>query len=224
MSEEQQRFDPIRHLTKVSGRDYLEVKWRLVWFNEVHPDGSIATEMIQHQNNSAVFKASVSWPTETGIATRTGYGSEDSGDFGDYLEKAETKAIGRALGAAGFGTQFCDDHVFGAEQGRVVDSPVERPQGRQQPDTRRYPVQPQHDQLNTSQGHTAPQDPNLITPKQVKFLHWKASDNGYTEEELHAYLKEAFGVESSKDLTKAQASKAIDYVQGIVEPQPAGVS
>jgi hypothetical protein len=128
--DEQQKpaFDPTRHLTKVSGRDYLEVKWRLVWFQDIHPSGSIVTELVQHQNSTAVFRASVSWDTGDGIATRTGYGMESSDNFGDYLEKAETKAIGRALAALGFGTQF-SAHEFGGEHenGRIADSPVSSP-------------------------------------------------------------------------------------------------
>ncbi len=46
----------------------------------------------------------------------TGYGSEAQGDFADYIEKAETKAIGRALAALGYGTQFALDFDLGGEQ------------------------------------------------------------------------------------------------------------
>src|SRR5690349_24912431 len=119
---EQSAFDPAKHLTKVSGRDYLEVKWRLVWLRSVHPDAQIETEMIEHRNNLAVFRAKVSLP---GGASATGWGSEGTDDFGDYLEKAETKALGRALAALGFGTQFCPDCDFGADRQRVGDSPVD---------------------------------------------------------------------------------------------------
>jgi hypothetical protein len=45
-------------------------------------------------------------------------------DFSDYVEKAETKSIGRALAALGFGTQFTDEEFYEGES-RVVDSPVE---------------------------------------------------------------------------------------------------
>src|SRR5687767_583632 len=114
-------FDPGRHLTRVSGSDYLEVKWRLVWLRDQHPDAILITDLVSHGDNTAVFKASITIP---GGGTATGFGSETAGDFRDYLEKAETKAIGRALAALGFGTQFCPDHEFGASVGRVVDSPV----------------------------------------------------------------------------------------------------
>ncbi len=115
------QFDPARHLTLVSGKEYLEVKWRLVWLRNEHPNAVIETELVSHHDNEAVFRAMVSIP-DGGSAT--GWGSEDARGFGDYLEKAETKAIGRALAALGFGTQFCTDFDFGAANGRVVDSPV----------------------------------------------------------------------------------------------------
>ncbi len=115
------QFDPARHLTLVSGKEYLEVKWRLVWLRNEHPNAMIETELVSHHDNEAVFRALVSIP-DGGSAT--GWGSEDARGFGDYLEKAETKAIGRALAALGFGTQFCTDFDFGAANGRVVDSPV----------------------------------------------------------------------------------------------------
>ncbi len=114
-------FDPARHLSLVSGKDYLEVKWRLVWLRSEHPDASIETELVTHANGEAIFRAQVSIP---GGGSATGWGSEDAQGFGDYIEKAETKAIGRALAALGFGTQFCADFDFGASAGRVVDSPV----------------------------------------------------------------------------------------------------
>lgn len=114
-------FDPARHLSLVSGKDYLEVKWRLVWLRSEHPDAMIETELVTHANGEAIFRAQVSIP---GGGSATGWGSEDAQGFGDYIEKAETKAIGRALAALGFGTQFCADFDFGASAGRVVDSPV----------------------------------------------------------------------------------------------------
>ncbi len=114
-------FDPSRYLSIVNGSDYLEVKWRLVWLRSEHPDAQIETELITHDGNRAVFRARVAVP-DGGSAT--GWGTEDAVNFPNYLEAAETKALGRALAALGFGTQFCPDFEFGAEEGRVVDAPV----------------------------------------------------------------------------------------------------
>lgn len=118
----EQTFDPSRYLSLVNGKEYLEVKWRLVWLRHEHPNASIDTELVSHVDNEAVFRAKVIIP-DGGSAS--GWGSEDAHGFGDYLEKAETKAIGRALAALGYGTQFCGDFDFGAAAGRVVDSPVD---------------------------------------------------------------------------------------------------
>lgn len=119
-----QAFEPSRYLTKLGPADYLEVKWRLVWFRHDHPDGVIATTDVALTDKMAVFKASVSIP---GGGSSTAFGSETRDDFKDYVEKAETKAVGRALAALGYGTQFTPDFDFGADKGRVVDSPVQRP-------------------------------------------------------------------------------------------------
>lgn len=121
-------FDPNRYLTKVKGSDYLEVKWRLVWLRDQHPDATIETDLIAHNGNHAIFRAQITLPTG---GAATGWGSEDISGFQNYIEKAETKAIGRALAALGFGTQFCDDMVYGAAEGHVVDAPVNRGGGSQ---------------------------------------------------------------------------------------------
>lgn len=118
--DEAKPFDPQVHLTKLGSKDYLEVKWRIAWLRDKHPDAHLLTNIVSHTPEEAVFCASVTIP-DGGSAT--GYGSETPGDFGDYLEKAETKAIGRALAALGFGTQFCNDFDEG---GAVTDSPVAR--------------------------------------------------------------------------------------------------
>ncbi len=106
--------------TLKTGKAYLEVKWRLVWFREQHPDWAILTEIIEANEKQAIFKASIL--TEKGNLMATAHGSETPRDFGDYFEKAETKAIGRALALIGYGTQFAPDLE---EDGRIVDSPTE---------------------------------------------------------------------------------------------------
>lgn len=98
-------FEPSRYLTKINGKggpkDYLEVKWRLVWLREKHPDANISTTLERYDSNEAVVHAFISIPNG---GSAGGLGSETKTDFNDYLEKAETKAIGRALAALGFGT------------------------------------------------------------------------------------------------------------------------
>jgi hypothetical protein len=103
-------FDPTPYMRKLGGRgggssEYLDVKHRLLWLRTEHPDAQIVTEHIRIDDSGAIFKATVSIPNG-GLAT--GHGSETAADFGDYIEKAETKALGRALNALGYGAQFAD--------------------------------------------------------------------------------------------------------------------
>jgi hypothetical protein len=102
-------FDPTPYMRQLRGRggaqEYLDVKWRLLWLRREHPDAEIITEHIKIDETSAIFKATVSVPSG---GRATGYGSETAGDFGDFIEKAETKAIGRALNALGYGAQFAE--------------------------------------------------------------------------------------------------------------------
>ena len=131
---------------KAKSSDYLQVMWRLVWFRVECPEGSIETEIVlldpdkECQEEAsvwnpekrrsekvmktacgiAVFKATVK-DGKGGIATGTKM--EKAASFNDYLEKAETGAIGRALASLGYGTQFTGDEFD--EKARIVDSPVD---------------------------------------------------------------------------------------------------
>lgn len=122
-----QPFDPAQYLSKFDGKDYLEVKWRIMWLRSEHPDARVTTEIVQHNEEAgfALFRAEVELPSG---GRSTGWGSETVRDFHDYIEAAETKALGRALASLGFGTQFCQDFDFSANArpgtAQVVDAPV----------------------------------------------------------------------------------------------------
>lgn len=147
-------FNAEKHLMELQGKAYLEVKWRLVWFRQECPNGTIDTEevlvdldreveaevptgnwipnpnrpgkkmpekMIKSDRGYARFRAVVT-DGKGGRATATK--SENAASFPDYIEKAETGAVGRALAMLGYGTQFTGDELN--EEHRIVDAPVER--------------------------------------------------------------------------------------------------
>ena len=118
-------FDPKKYLIKLQGnRQYLPVSARLIWFREIHPSWGIDTRPValDVEKQYAVFEASVF--DETGRLMAKGTKMEDIRGFPDYIEKAETGAIGRALAVCGFGTQFAPElDEITAE--RYVDTPVE---------------------------------------------------------------------------------------------------
>jgi hypothetical protein len=105
--------------------EYLEVKWRVLMFRETYPHGRILTEEIcvDLDRGYARYKATVE-DREGGHAT--GYGTETQADFADFCERAETRAVGRALALAGFGTQFVGQDLTEGEH--VADAPVTPPQ------------------------------------------------------------------------------------------------
>lgn len=109
-------FDPRPYLRTINteGRqtEYLDVRWRLVWLRTDHPNARITTEHVALDEDSAIFRAMVQIP---GGGCATGHGSETREDWDDFIEKAETKAIGRALAALGYGTQFAIDFESDAD-------------------------------------------------------------------------------------------------------------
>ncbi len=125
------KFDAEKHLTNIKGKEYLEVKWRLVWFRSEHPleEGwgirTYAEEVTQERSR---FRAEVIDPQ--GRVVATGTKTETVKGFPDHVEKSETGAIGRALAICGYGTQFTGDELDEGE--RLADSPVERSNGRSQ--------------------------------------------------------------------------------------------
>ncbi|ABU96996.1 hypothetical protein P74p46 [Thermus phage P74-26] len=136
-------FDPKPYLMDLKGKKYLQVAYRILWLNETEPRFDLHTELVKETEwedrgrkvREAVFKATVTLFDEQGQVKKrvVGWGSETSTDFGDFREKAETKAIGRALALAGFGTQFAvadfdegedTSPVDGTKGPNLADSPV----------------------------------------------------------------------------------------------------
>lgn len=145
-------FNPKEHLMTIRNRqgssEYLPVQWRIAWFRSVCPEGTIDTEeveidldrecevevmvwnaekrrsekVVKRAKGYARFRATV---TDGKGGRATGTKTECAANFADFCEKAESGAIGRALAALGYGTQFAG--LDFDEQHRIVDSPVERP-------------------------------------------------------------------------------------------------
>ncbi len=124
-------FDPSNHIQRISGKPYLPVSARLIWFREEHPTWGIVTTPfeINHEKQFAVFVAQIF--NEEGKLMATAHKKEDIKGFPDYIEKSETGAVGRALAMCGYGTQFAPDFIEGTN--RVVDGPLQTSQTARQP-------------------------------------------------------------------------------------------
>src|SRR5260221_7604790 len=144
--EKPYNFNPNEHMLKLKSKegmkDYLPVQWRLVWFREQCPEGTIDTEeIIVDLDRECESEISV-WNQDTRRSEKTlkiakGYAryraivtdgkggratatkTERAVDFPDYVEKAETGAVGRALAMLGECTQFMGDDLN--KEHRIVD-------------------------------------------------------------------------------------------------------
>lgn len=168
--------------------DYLEVKWRVVWFREEKPNWGIETEAAQITNEKAIFKCTIK--DESGRIISTGYGSETPNDFQDFIEKAETKSVGRALAYLGYGTQFAPELDEGD---RIADSPIERVNTNEKPNTK----------------------PDKITEYQKKVIGGLVKSKKLTPEKMSEIIKELYKKDNSNELTKKEASNLIEYIKGL---------
>jgi hypothetical protein len=132
-------FNPNDHLMDLKGKSYLQVAHRLLWLNEDLKAGSIGgfeilTELMSESTwtddkrkrevKEVVFRATIEITDTAGDVVKrvTGWGSETDVDFGDYREKAETKAIGRAVALAGYGTQHAPEFDEGERSSPILDA------------------------------------------------------------------------------------------------------
>ncbi|MHB0937967.1 MAG: hypothetical protein ACYDCO_08915 [Armatimonadota bacterium] len=178
---EQREFKPGDFTISLQGKEYLPVAARVKWFRTVHPSGTIEThEVIVDLDRPfskgggkvygyARFHATVK--DADGRVLGQGTKTETAANFFDYVEKAETGSIGRALAAAGFGTEIDQD----LDEGRVVDSPREKPRARNQHSAPRVASQ-------------RPTGPIHLQPDVIEWLDQQAKRAGF--ENLEAACKE----------------------------------
>jgi hypothetical protein len=169
--------------------DYLEVKWRVVMFRERYPHGSIITEEIcvDLDKGYARYKAHVG-DGDGGMAT--GYGTETVKDFADFAERAETRAVGRALALLGFGTQFVGTDL--TEGDHVADAPVAPPQ---------IPV----DEL--------PASPEHPSQEQIDYLFQVAESCREPKDAFGSQLRRIMGLDGSVRITKKFLREAMTMNQ-----------
>jgi len=193
---EKTKFNPKDWMTDIHGKDYLPVAARLIWFREEHPEWGIQTEIIKEDETHAIMKATICNGNQT-IAQA--HKKEDKIGFGDFLEKAETGAIGRALAMCGFGTQFSPDIEEGTQ--RIVDAPIEK----------KTPVEV-----------TQPQTPAIKSAGEVqrKMYFAVAKSAGYESEKAKEMAKKQFKLESFNNITSEQISKMIGAFSKKVVEKP----
>lgn len=91
--------------TDIKGKEYAEVKERIIAFRKVYPEGAILTEIVELDEKHCVMKATVK--NDIGDVLATGHASETFGSSNinrtSMLENCESSSVGRALGLVGLG-------------------------------------------------------------------------------------------------------------------------
>lgn len=138
------KFNPNDHMMDLKGKKYLPVAARIAWAQAEFPKGfsvEILAQNIQSwQEEDPRNKGKTRTVREAHTRVRITFGngnfydgskSETTTDFGDFIEKSETGAIGRALALAGYGTLFAPEfdesattsRAAGIDGVRIVDTP-----------------------------------------------------------------------------------------------------
>lgn len=103
-----------------------------------NPEKRRSEKVLKTASGYAKYKATVTLQIGKMIKRASATKSERAVDFPDFIEKANTGAVGRALAMIGFGTQFAPDLD---EAHRIVDAPVERSGQDEQPVQQQTPRQ-----------------------------------------------------------------------------------
>jgi hypothetical protein len=239
-------FDPTAHLMKIARKvknpatgqwetrqdDYLEVKWRLVWFRDRYPHGQVETEEIcvDLDRGYARYKARV---TDGEGGSATGHGTETKADFADYCERAETRALGRALAAIGIGTQFVGqelsegEHIAdaGVDQNAPVAHAEKMPSGTRSTGSGQHkePAKSIRPTPTSERGNSSPnvsakevEEPRPTTAQIDALLHLLTE--AYTEEEhgisiVGQKLREVLGRTPEQKLTKRDIHAELTQAQ-----------
>lgn len=114
-------------LMNLKGKEYLMVAHRLVWLTEDADSYEIATEFPVMLPDLAVAKTTLTIFDKDGKVIKKTQATkrETQKDFPDFIEKAETGSLGRALAMAGYGTQFSTQDLD--EGDRLADAPLAEP-------------------------------------------------------------------------------------------------
>jgi hypothetical protein len=170
---------------------------------------SIKTELIQiptkENNNQCIMKAIAT--TEDGKEFE-GYGDADTSNVNSMISKhiirmAETRAKARALrDLTNVGMTALEE--LGDEE---VDESVHRSSSNTQSNTRQAKVS------NIDKDKQAIVDNSLASDKQLNYIYKLAKQKNYSPESMASYIKEVYGKDSSKALTKKEANELIEMLK-----------
>lgn len=173
--------------------DYVQVNERIDIFWKKFPNGRIHTELLKWQDKVILMKAEVYKNVEDEKPFAIGHAYEVEGSTfinkGSAIENAETSAVGRALGIAGF-----EITKSVASREEVAQAKYNQQQDKQKPQPKSDKQQANNNDMKSN--YTPEQIQNL----KARYIQGKGSDEGfekwafsmidkgYTYEQIFGYL------------------------------------
>lgn len=174
-------------LVKVQGKIYPVVGGRLRLAHDENNSLSIETNVVQYGEESTVIQASVK--TEKGTFTGLGNAStkRDRVLANAILELAETRAIARALRFAGYGVEYTGFEEVGDFKNHVSEERLEKDEKLKKPE--------------------------VATKAQISTIFSIAKNLSISNDELRELIQDKTGKTFSKDLSKNDASRIINFLK-----------
>ena len=128
LTEVNDRLKNISTPFQKGGKVYVEVCKRLQGFWEMFPNGRIITEFIELTEDHAICRALV-YDGEIWLATGTAREDKGAGFINktNYVENAETSAVGRALGNLGIGSVDSIASADEVQRAEIKQAPEKKP-------------------------------------------------------------------------------------------------
>lgn len=205
-------------IMNLKGKPYLQVAHRLVWFREEHPTGQIETKLLRVDEKECVAQALI---FVDGKCISSGHKKETEAHFGDFIEKAETGAIGRALAMAGYGTQFEPELEEGE---RIVDAPMHPAKKGKTNEPAANQPSPKEPVAASARPGAGPANPTrdevlMLIREAARVVVAKkvlGTDQASTTKALSEYLKNTFQVGSKEELTDERLATFLTYLKSLV--------
>jgi hypothetical protein len=187
-------MNPSDFLINLKGKPYLPVAGRIAIIRNEQKPYSIKTTplQIEMEQGFAVFQAEV-WLD--GVLLGMGTKQESKRDFPDFVEKAETGAIGRALAIAGFGTIYALQDFDEGE--RLADAPVTVNRTMPEQKTQQAPpVAPEKELAHQFKAQVARFDPNPSAARLKQVFAIVTQDGERNEKNLRLAIDTLDGCEN----------------------------
>lgn len=190
----------------LKGKDYLLVPHRVLWMREEHPEWSIESHFLQLTESIAIAQATIR--DDKGKIVAQGTKSETPQGFSEYIEKAESGAIGRALAFCGYGTQFAQELEAGES---VADAPIAPPKA-----NGGQAAAPKHDKAPNTDAmgreYREPMVTRKISEAQLKRLFAIQKTANVSDEALKAICAE-YGFKSRTEITNTKYNEIVTRIE-----------